>query len=372
MSARKRRPARRRRWLPVRLIVLGLCAIGLALLWRLDASDATDGEPVRVLVPSGASFRDAADSLGAVGLIRTPRLFAWYARLQGRDRTIRAGTYELRPGTPWSALIDALHTGRGVVASVTIPEGWMLRQMLPLLARALDIPRDSLEAAIRDSTLRARVGTPTETLEGYLFPDTYTFPLGTTARQVVAAMVARFERAWRPEWDARLASLGRTRHEVVTLASIVEREVRLAEERPVVAAVYWNRLRIGMPLQADPTVIYALGRSVSRVLYADLEIRSPYNTYRNAGLPPGPIAAPGTAALDATVHPAQVPYRYFVAHPNGHHEFRTTYREHLDAIREVRARARADSVRRAQASPPSDPAAGTAPPPTPASGRDAA
>jgi UPF0755 protein len=117
-------------------------------------------------------------------------------------------------------------------------------------------------------------------------------------------------------------------------------------------------------------VIYALGRSVSRVMYADLEVRSPYNTYRNAGLPPGPIAAPGAAALDATVHPAQVPYWYFVAHPSGHHEFRTTYREHLEAIREVRARARADSVRRAQSAPPQD-SAGVAPP-TPGSDRDAA
>jgi len=352
------------------MIILGLIAIGLALFWRLDAPAPELGVPVRVFVPSGASFRQAADSLGAAGLVRVPRLFEWYARFQGRDRTIRAGTYELRPGESWSALIDALHTGRGVVATVTIPEGWMLRQMIPVLSRTLDIPRDSLEAAVRDSALRARVGTPTETLEGYLFPDTYTFPLGTSARQVVAAMVARFERAWRPEWDARLSSLGRSRHEVVTLASIVEREVRLGEERPVVAAVYWNRLRIGMPLQADPTVIYALGRSVSRVMYADLEVRSPYNTYRNAGLPPGPIAAPGAAALDATVHPAQVPYRYFVAHPNGHHEFRTTYREHLEAIREVRARARADSVRRAQQAPPPDSAAVV--PPTPGSDRDAA
>jgi UPF0755 protein len=159
--------------------------------------------------------------------------------------------------------------------------------------------------------------------------------------------------------------MGRTRHEIVTLASIVEKEVRLAEELPVVAAVYWNRLRIGMPLQADPTVIYAMGRSAPRVTYADLEIRSPYNTYRNPGLPPGPIASPGAAALEATLFPAQVPYRYFVAHPDGHHEFRTTYREHLAAIQQVRARARADSARRARAADsasrePDDGAASTA------------
>ncbi len=357
---------RQRAW---RIAALGALAIVLLLWWRMpDREEPT--APARVLVPAGASFREAADSLGAAGLVRSPRLFRWYARVMGRDRTIRAGTYVLAPGQSWNALIDALHTGLGVVATVTIPEGWMLRQMIPVLARALELPPDSLEAAVRDSALRARVGAPTETLEGYLFPDTYTFAVGTSARQVVAAMVARFERAWLPAWNERLAALGRTRHEVVTLASIVEKEVRLPEERPVVAAVYWNRLRIGMPLQADPTVIYALGRATSRVLYADLEVRSPYNTYRNRGLPPGPIAAPGAAALGATVHPAQVPYRYFVAHPDGHHEFRTTYREHLVAIREVRARARADSARRAAAEAAAR--AGSTAPPTPAPGQGGA
>ena len=358
--ARGRRGAAARPW---RLVVLGALAVGLMLVWRLMGTGDTDGPPVKVLVPAGASFSAAADSLGAAGLVKSPRLFTYYARILGRDRTIRAGTYALRPGQSWRALIDALHTGEGVVATVTIPEGWLIRQMIPVLAKALDLSRDSLEAAVRDSALRARVGTPVETLEGYLFPDTYTFALGTNARQVVAAMVARFERAWKPEWDARLTTLGRTRHEVVTLASIVEKEVRLAEERPVVAAVYWNRLRIGMPLQADPTVIYALGRAVSRVMYADLNVRSPYNTYRNPGLPPGPIAAPGAASLDATVHPAQVPYRYFVAHPDGHHEFRTTYREHLIAIRDVRARARSDSAKRAAAKAADS--AATPPPLTP-------
>jgi UPF0755 protein len=328
----------------------GLLLIALAL-W-LAPPDEPPGEPpgrVQVFVPAGATFRSAADSLAAAGLVRSARLFSIYATLRGRDRTIHAGTYQLAHGQGWDALIDALHTGRGVLVSVTIPEGWLVRQMVPRIAEALELSRDSIEAATRDSATLARLSVPTPTLEGYLFPDTYVFALGTSARQVVAAMVQRFERAWRPEWDARLAALGRTRHEIVTLASIVEKEVRLAEELPVVAAVYWNRLRIGMPLQADPTVIYALGRATSRVLYEDLEISSPYNTYRNPGLPPGPIAAPGAAALEATLFPAHVPYRYFVAHPDGHHEFRTTYREHLAAIQQVRARARAESVRRARA-----------------------
>jgi len=326
----------------------GLALIALALWFPRAATQPGAPAAAQVFVPVGATFRNAADSLAAAGLVRSARLFSIYATLRGRDRTIRAGRYRLEPGQSWDELISALHTGRGVMLSVTIPEGWRLRQIVPRLAQALELSRDSLNAAARDSATRARLGVPTETLEGYLFPDTYVFALGTNARQVVDAMVRRFERAWRPEWDARLSTLRRTRHEIVTLASIVEKEVRLAEERPVVAAVYWNRLRIGMALQADPTVIYALNRATPRVMYADLEVSSPYNTYRRPGLPPGPIASPGAAALEATLHPAQVPYRYFVAHPDGHHEFRSTYREHLVAIQQVRARARADSLRRAR------------------------
>jgi UPF0755 protein len=267
-----------------------------------------------------------------------------YGSLKGRDRTIRAGTYQLSQGQSWDALIDALHTGKGVVATVTIPEGWSLRRILPHLARELQLPVDSLRAAAQDSALRARLGVPTENLEGYLFPDTYVIALGTTPRQVIALMASRFAQVWKPEWTARLDTLRRTRHEIVTLASIIEMEVRHEEERPVVSAVYWNRLRTNMPLQADPTVIYALGRSTARVLYRDLEVRSPYNTYRRTGLPPGPIAAPGAGSLEAALYPAQVPYRYFVAAPDGHHEFRRTFREHQEAIRKVRAAARANAA----------------------------
>jgi UPF0755 protein len=194
---------------------------------------------------------------------------------------------------------------------------------------------------VRDTALRARLDVPTPTVEGYVFPATYTFPEGTTARTAVREMVERFERAWRPEWNARLQAMALSRHAAVTLASIVEREAVRPEERPVIAAVYYNRLRKGMRLEADPTIQYALGRHTARVLYRDLEIDSPYNTYRRAGLPPGPIGSPGTPSLAAAVQPANVPYLYFVAHPDGHHEFRATYAEHLDAVRVARSLARA-------------------------------
>jgi UPF0755 protein len=295
-----------------------------------------DGSRVRVVVPRGASLRVAADSLAARGVIGSALLFRVYAKGTGRDRAVKPGTYQFVRGTPYGEVLDDLVSGRGVMHVVTIVEGWELRQIVPQIARALELPRDSVEAAVRDTALLRRLDVPTPTLEGYLFPATYTFPAGTGAAAAVRAMVERFEQAWRPEWDERLQAMAFRRHDAVTLASIVEREARRPAERPVIAAVYYNRLRRGMRLQADPTVQYALGRHVGRVLYKDLEIDSPYNTYRRAGLPPGPIGAPGAPSLAAAVGPANVPYLYFVAHPDGHHEFRTTYAEHLTAVQEAR------------------------------------
>jgi len=230
-----------------------------------------------------------------------------------------------------------LNGGRGLINTVTIPEGWTIAQITPALARTLKVPAESVTAAVRDTALLARLDVPNPTLEGYLFPDTYAFPLGTTARQAVREMVYSFERRWKPSWDSAALAMKINRNDLVTMASIVEKEARLPEERPVIAAVYYNRLRKGMLLQADPTVQYALGHHVGRVLYKDLAIKSPYNTYVNKGLPPGPIASPGVASLAAAASPANVQYLYFVASQDGHHEFRMTLEQHATAVRQVRA-----------------------------------
>lgn len=300
------------------------------------ACGAPYGAPVRVVVPPGSSFRATTDSLDRAGLVRAPKLFRLYAKVGGRDRDVKAGTYMLQRGASWRTLLDALTKGRGIVNTVTIPEGFALSSIVPLLVRTLGVPAESVHSAVRDSALRRRLDVPTPTLEGYLFPDTYSFAAGTTARDAVEEMVRGFERRWNAEWDARLQELALSRNDVVALASIIEKEARLAEERPVISAVYHNRLKARMPLQADPTVQYALGRHVDRVLYKDLEVDSPYNTYRRAGLPPGPIASPGLPSLVAALFPANVPYLFFVATPDGHHEFRTTFSEHRAAISEIR------------------------------------
>ena len=309
----------------------------VASVFLAACSGEPHGAPVRVIVPRGASFGQAADSLASTGVIGSRKLFTLYGRLTGGDRNIKPGTYLLKHGTPWTAIISALNGGHGLVNTVTIPEGWTISQIAPALAKTLKVPVDSVTAAVRDTAMLARLDIPNSTLEGYLFPDTYAFPIGTTARQAVREMVYSFERRWRPAWDSAATAMKINRNDLVTMASIVEKEARVPEERPVIAAVYYNRLRRGMLLQADPTVQYALGHHVGRVLYKDLAIQSPYNTYVNKGLPPGPIASPGVASLAAAANPANVQYLYFVATPDGHHEFRMTLEQHTNAVRQVRA-----------------------------------
>jgi UPF0755 protein len=317
-----------------RRLVGGLCTAALVVSGACSGSSR--GESVRVTIPAGSSFSSAIDSLAHAGVISAPRIFRLYASARGRDRDLKAGTYVFRDGSSWNAVLDALTRGKGLVHTVTIPEGFALGAIAPLLGRALSVPPESIVVAASDSALRRRLDVPTPTLEGYLFPDTYTFAEGTTPQEAVRMLVSTFEKVWKPEWDARLQALAMSRHDIITLASIIEKEARLAEERPVISAVYHNRLKIGMLLQADPTVQYALGKHVDRVLFKDLEVDSRYNTYKHPGLPPGPIASPGAASIEAALYPASVPYLYFVAHPDGHHEFRQTFSEHTEARHQIR------------------------------------
>jgi UPF0755 protein len=291
---------------------------------------------VRVTIPPGANMRIAGDSLAKAGVISWSRPFRLYASFKKSDRGIKAGTYSLHKNASWNFVLDALHAGRGILHIVTIPEGFSLTQIEPLLASKLGDSEDSVDVAVHDTATLHELDVPTPTLEGYLFPDTYVFPDKTTARTAVATMVKRFEQVWKPEWTARLDTIHLSRNDVMSLAAIVEKEARLPEERPLIAAVYLNRLKSGMLLQADPTVQYALGKHVARVYYKDLEIDSPYNTYKHPGLPPGPIASPGKASIEAALYPANVDYEYFVAYPDGHHEFRKDLAAHEKAKLEAR------------------------------------
>ena len=304
----------------------------LAILVLIVACSGKTGSGVgRATIPPRSTLRAAAESLSRAGLIKSSTMFRLYAKFRGGDRQIRSGTYELRKDLGYGGIFDALTAGKGLVRTVTIPEGFSVSQVVRAVSAKLQVPPESVEAAVRDTALRHRLDVPAPTLDGYLFPDTYTLPEGSTARDAVRLMVRRFEQVWTPQWTARLDTIGLSRNDIMTLASIVEEEAKLPAERPVIAAVYMNRLRSGMRLQADPTVQYALPQRVSRLLFKHLRVKSPYNTYMNKGLPPGPIASPGKPSIVAALYPAQVPYKFFVAFPDGHHEFRVTQAQH-DAI----------------------------------------
>ena len=326
-------------------LVLAL-AIGSWYVWNGYSGNADAGNnvpnAVRVVVKRGASVHETANALATSGAVRSPRLFRMYAAIGGRDRLIKPGTYAFAAGAGWRSVLDALVAGRGLVHALTIPEGYNLREIIPLVAKSLSVPEDSVRAAATDTSWQRKLDIPLPSLEGYLYPATYTFNDGTTAREAVKAMVEAFEAAWMkvPGASERLQALTISRHAAITMASIVETEARKAEERPIIAAVYWNRVRKGMLLQADPTVQYALPNHVERVLYKDLEVDSRFNTYKYAGLPPGPIGSPGMASIIAALNPASVPYLYFVASADGHHEFRTSFAEHEKAIATVRQQRR--------------------------------
>ncbi len=323
----------RRRW----LLATTLAVLGCGF-------PQSAGDTVRVTIPRGATLAAVAESLHAAAVIRSQSLFRFYARLGGRARTVQAGTYELPRGARQRRLLELLQTGRPAAKRLVLPEGLMLTEIADQVERQLGIPRDSVLAAARDSALRARFDVPAASLEGYLYPSTYLVRADARARDVVRQMAEEFAARWRPAWDARRDSLGLTRHELVTLASIIEGEVRVARDRRFVSSVYHNRLRRGMRLQADPTVIYALGRR-RRLFEKDYQTRSPYNTYLINGLPPGPIGSPSAASIDAALSPARTDFLYFVARPDGQHVFSRTLQEHLETIRDVRRLERELGVR---------------------------
>lgn len=303
----------------------------------LLACHPAPGPVERVTIPRGAGVRTIADTLEARGLVSSGRWFRTYVALRGLDRSLKAGVYDLPAGLTVPALARRLAAGQPATEAFTVYEGWMLREIAAGAERALGIPADSVLAAARDRDLRERVGTGHETLEGYLYPTTYQVRIGAGARELVEQMVEEFERRWDEAWDARGRALGFDRDDIVVLASIIEGEVRHDRDRPYVSSVYHNRLRAGWRLQADPTVIYALG--VRRRLFErDYLTRSPYNTYLIDGLPPSPVGQPTVASIEAALAPAQTNFMFFVARNDGWHVFTRTLAEHQAAIREIRGR----------------------------------
>jgi UPF0755 protein len=321
------------------LAILAVLVLVLLLPFVRSAPNP-DAEPAQILIPPGASFSEVTDSLVARGVVTHATWFKLIARVRGLDRSVQAGAYEFRLGESSWKVLNTLKSGRTAATRFTVPEGLTMRELAALAQARLGMPAESVLAAARDPVEVAALELTGRSVEGFLFPETYQVPVGSTAEDVVRIMTRGFLEAWKPEWDDLLGPLNMTREQVVTLASIIEGEARVDAEREVIAGVYHNRLRIGMALQADPTVQYAIelktGKSKQRLFEKDYLTPSPYNTYLNPGLPPGPVNSPGLRSIEAALHPADVPYLYFVAGEGGHHVFSRTYDEHLRAVAQSR------------------------------------
>ena len=330
-----------------RSLILG-GIVGVVLLSGIlffPASVTRNFQTREVLIPRGAGVETIAGILKANGLVQSPTLFVLAARVLGHDRKLKAGRYTIPVGASIYRILRQLSSGMGKNDMVTIPEGLRTDEIARILATQAKIDPSRFLALTRDSTFAASLGVPAGSLEGYLYPDTYPFYPLLSPDEVARVMVGRALRIFEEEMGLPGARQGLTLHQLVTLASIVEAEAAMPSERPRIAAVFYNRLKQGMMLQSDPTVTYALGIFRNRVYYSDLNVKSPYNTYRNRGLPPGPIDSPGRAALHAVLFPLPDSTElYFVARGDGTHIFSKTWEEHLSAIAHVRALARAEST----------------------------
>jgi UPF0755 protein len=322
------------------LVLLPALTDWLVLELAAPAAPASGSNGVFFEVEKGWSARAVVGRLEGEGLVRSALPLRLACRLFYPGQRFKAGEYLFTPPLRSKDMLFRVFGGRIYLQPVTIPEGLTEGEIAGLLE-----PGDAAGAAVfreacLDVGLIADLDPRAKDLEGYLFPDTYDLPRKAPAADLVAAMVAEFREVFDEDHRRRAAELGLSVRDAVTLASLIEEETALPDERPLVSAVFHNRLKIGMKLDCDPTVAYALkreGRYTGRLLFRDLKFVSPYNTYLNAGLPPGPISNPGRSSLDAAVRPASEGYLYFVARGDGAHRFSRTLGEHLDAVKKFRA-----------------------------------
>jgi UPF0755 protein len=282
-------------------------------------------------IPEGTTATGVRRLLQHEGPVDRP-LWELLIRANGWARRLGAGTYRLGAGETLRSVLDSIAHGRTLCMMVTVPEGSDLRRIGELMETAGIAPASTIAAAARVGAVPATIDGKAVALEGYLFPDTYCFAPGSPAEVVTGTMMGRLREVWEAIEKPSSIPGGFDLHGVLTLASIVEKETGYPAERPLIAAVFLNRLRIGMPLQSDPTVIYSLPSFDGNIRKQDLSVDSPFNTYRHRGLPPGPIASPGRAAIEAVLRPAAVDYLYFVARGDGTHQFSKTLAEHNRAV----------------------------------------
>ncbi len=287
-----------------------------------------------VLIKPGTPVRGVAEILHEASVISDKNLFMILARFYREGKSIKAGEYQFTTAMLPTDVLEILQEGKIFFRAATIPEGYTMYQIAELLAEQGFLDKEKFLELASDKDFIAELKIEAETLEGYLFPNTYHIHRGMNTDEIMRKMAGEFWQVMPPDLQQEIQQKGFTIHEIVTLASIVEKEVRVDEERELISAVYHNRLRIKMKLDSDPTVIYGLKNFDGNLTKADLRKDTPYNTYRRRGLPPGPIANPGEASILAAVRPAEVKYLYFVSRNDGTHKFSSSYKEHLRAVRE--------------------------------------
>jgi UPF0755 protein len=285
-----------------------------------------------VLIGPGQPVSATADILFRHGLIQSPLRFRLLARLQGNDRRLKAGEYGLKASMTPLDILEILGRGQVKLYKLTLPEGLTLQQIAESVEKSGLGSAAGIAARATDPAFARSHGIPAGSLEGYLFPDTYLFPHGASAEAILTTMLQRFRSVFSAEWEQRAAQIGLTVHHVVTLASIIEKETGAPSERPLISSVFHNRLKKGMRLETDPTVIYGIRDFDGNLTRKHLETFTPYNTSVIKGLPPGPIASPGRDALEAALFPAQSGYLFFVSKNNGTHHFSSSFQEHQNAV----------------------------------------
>jgi UPF0755 protein len=326
---------KRRRILPVLLLtpfmIGGFLAARVLLFWYTPTDK--ESREVVVQVPGGSSLVSAAGLLLDEGVISSVKQFVFMVKVKGQADRIQAGELKFRTDMTPAQVMVVLTRGKAVTYQVTIPEGQNMYQVASLLASKELGDEDRFLNLSKDPEFGKSLGVPGDTLEGFLFPDTYSWPRGLTEEEILGQMVAHYKEVFTEGMRARAIEIGMTELEVVTLASIIEKETGAPEERNLVSAVFHNRLKRGYRLQTDPSVIYGLEDFDGDLTKEHLRMDHPYNTYTRRGLPKGPIANPGEASLEAALNPADVPYLYFVARGDGTHVFSNTLVEHNEAVR---------------------------------------
>jgi UPF0755 protein len=327
----KKKHASRFRWLLV-VLAIGFLWLVVDAYQFISTPASSEPEEVVIEISPGMSLGTLSNLLQKQGVISSAAKFGWLVKLKGAARRIKAGEYQISTGLRPTDVLDKIIRGEVLLHQITFPEGYTMRQMAELLDSHDLADGDRFIATASDPAFIHTFNIPAPTLEGYLFPDTYQFARDLPVENILTALVKRFDQHFGPTQKEKAEQLGFTRHQVVILASVVEKETAVAAERPLIAGVFLNRLKRGIRLQSDPTVIYGLKNFTGNLTKAHLESDTPYNTYTRKGLPVGPICNPGAASIQAVLNPAPTPYLYFVAKKDGTHHFSSTLVEHNAAV----------------------------------------